>query len=80
MSGHSHSGALYVYNVKTGAHFLIETREADSEVLLVDDASIIYRVNDQIKQAPIVGGALGPSTILATGDAVSGVHWAFWGP
>ncbi len=80
MSGHSRSGALYVYNVKTGAHFLIETREADSEVLLVDDASIIYRINDQIKQAPINGGAVGPSTILAIGDAVSGVHWAFRGP
>ena len=77
MSGHNHSGKLFVSNQKTGVHYEIDTGEADSEVVWADDDHVLYRVNDQLLEARVDGGKLLRAAILASGDEVVQVHWVF---
>jgi hypothetical protein len=80
LSGHSHSGQLFISNQKIGAEYEIDTGEADSEVVLVTDEFVIYRVNDLLMRASIVGGKLDTPVVFAKGEEVAGTHWIFEGP
>jgi hypothetical protein len=71
------SGDLLVLNGISGASFRISTGEGDSEVLLVTDSSIFYRVDDALYRVNIEGTGLSPAVTLAKDPAVVQSHWAF---
>jgi hypothetical protein len=70
-------GELLVYNGVSGAKMTISTGQGDSEVLLVTDDAVFYRVNDELYRAPIVHGGLGQPVRIASGGEVVQAHWAF---
>ena len=78
-SGKYFPGVLFLINTQTGDYFPIRTDQGDSEILLVEGSAVYYRVNNQLLVASLQGKALGPSRVLAEGDAVPEVHWAFFG-
>jgi hypothetical protein len=76
-SGTYYPGDLAVINGLTGQTFHIHTGQGDSEVLLVDQTSIFYRVNDQIFQSEMKGGAVSEPVKVVEGPEIVQVHWAF---
>ena len=70
-------GELILYNAFSRATIKIKTGEADSEVLLVSDDAVFYRVNDVLYRCPLNGSALGESVVLASGGEIVQAHWAF---
>jgi hypothetical protein len=72
-------GELLIYNVMSHVKLRISTGQGDSEVLLVADQAVFYRVNDEIYRAAILDGALGNPVRLTAGGDTFQVHWAFLG-
>jgi hypothetical protein len=70
-------GELLIYNALSGATFQISTGEGDSEILLITDSAVYYRVNDELFRAELNGGGLGKPLAIASGDEVVQAHWAF---
>ncbi len=71
-------GTLYLLNVHTKNYIEWETGQGDSEILLVQDETVYYRVNDKIFKASIIDGEkLGESELLIQDDRVPDIHWAF---
>jgi hypothetical protein len=70
-------GKLHVYDVETERSYTITTDQGDSEILLIDDRVVYYRVSDRLYSVPIAGTGLGPAQLLATSDLVRDAHWAF---
>lgn len=76
-------GVLFLYNHKTGAYIEWDAMEngehqGDSEIILVQDNTVYYRINDKIYKAPIVNGEkLGEPELLVTDPRVPYIHWAF---
>jgi hypothetical protein len=70
-------GKLHVYDVDTERVFSITTNQGDSEILLIENSTVYYRVNDQIYAAPITERGLGRGRLLATDEAIRDAHWAF---
>jgi hypothetical protein len=70
-------GKLHIYDVETEKLFPLTTDQADSEVLLVENGLVYYRVLNQLYQAPISDRGIGPARLLATDDAILDAHWAF---
>jgi hypothetical protein len=81
--GDYYPGILFLYNVETKKYIEWKTLEngrpqGDSEVLLVQDETVYYRINDKIYKAPIENGnKLGNSKLLVQDDRVRDIHWAF---
>ncbi|MGC1483104.1 MAG: hypothetical protein WA789_04860 [Candidatus Acidiferrum sp.] len=71
-------GDLALLNLKTQLRIAVHTGEEDSEILGVEDDIVLYRVNDIIYQAKIVGDQLKDSTLVVKDDDVPEIHWAFW--
>jgi hypothetical protein len=72
-------GVLFLINVSTGRYLELRTDQGDSEILLVHDGTVYYRVNDTILSAPLQGDSVGKSKLLVQDRAIPDVHWAFWG-
>ncbi|REE00542.1 hypothetical protein [Marinoscillum furvescens] len=73
-------GILYFYNAYTKEYFELETNQADSEVILIKDNTVIYRTYDELYAAEIIKGQkLGKSKLLLKDDRVPDIHWAFFG-
>lgn len=72
-------GILILQNLADGRTIRIETRQEDSEILWAGVDSMLYRVNDQIYQARIVGDKLSDTTMIVKDDDVPEIHWVFWG-
>lgn len=70
-------GVLAVMNLDTGVQTTIETGVGDSEVVLVTDNAVYYRVDDTLYSRQIVGANLGNPTVVAHGSEIVQVHWAF---
>jgi hypothetical protein len=70
-------GRMHVYDVETTKTYTIETKQADSEVLLVENGTVYYRVNDRLYSVAITGVGLGTPRLLATSDVLRDTHWAF---
>ena len=76
-------GILYLYNMKTFKYiewdaFENGEHQGDSEILLVQDDTVYYRINDKIYSAVILNGEkLGEATLLVEDPRVPDVHWAF---
>lgn len=69
---------LVLQNLADGRKIRVETGQEDSEILWVDDDSVLYRVNDAIYQAKIVGDKLQGATLIVKDEDVPEVHWVFW--
>jgi hypothetical protein len=71
-------GILYLYNSVTNTYFEWNTGQGDSEILLVENNEVYYRVNDEIYKAPILDGKkLGKAKLLIKSEMVPDIHWAF---
>ena len=71
-------GVLVLYNLADGRKIRIITGQEDSEILDVSGDTVLYRVNDAIYTARILGNRLNQPTLLCKDDDVPEVHWAFW--
>lgn len=65
-------------NLGDGRKIRIETDQEDSEILWADDNSALYRVNDAIYQAQIIGDKLQDTTMIVKDQDVPEIHWVFW--
>ena len=71
-------GILYMINVRTENYIEWNTGQGDSEILLVENDEVYYRVNDEIFKASILKGRkLGKAKLLVKNDIVPDIHWAF---
>ncbi len=71
-------GNLFLYNIYSKNTFNIETSSGNSEILLIQDEIIYYRVKNKIYKAPIINGEkLGEPELLVTDPRVPDIHWAF---
>jgi len=71
-------GILYLLKVPTHKYIEWSTGQGDSEILLVQDEIVYYRINDKIYKAPILNGEkLGTPVLLVTDTRVPDIHWAF---
>lgn len=72
-------GILYFYNPSSKVYFELHTNQADSEVVLIQNNKVIYRVYDELYKADLVdGNRLGESRLLLKDDRVPDIHWAFY--
>ena len=71
-------GVLVLQNLQDNRRIRLETHQEDSEILFVSGDSVLYRVNDSIFRATIVGDALRDTSLLARDEDVPEVHWIFW--
>jgi hypothetical protein len=72
-----YSGELAVMNLDTGVQIKISTGSGDSEVVLVTDEDVYYRVDDTLYRSQIRGASLGAPSVVARGAEIAQVHWAF---
>jgi hypothetical protein len=70
-------GRLYLYDVDSGQTYTIVTNQGDSEVLLVENDIVYYRVSDRLYSAAITKTGLGEAKLLAASDVIRDAHWAF---
>jgi len=70
-------GKLDLYDVATEKMYHIVTNQGDSEILLVDNSTVYYRVSDRLYSAAIGKDGLEPAKLLATSESIRDVHWAF---
>lgn len=71
-------GVLILRDLVDGRKIRIETGQEDSEILRVENDVVLYRVNDSIYQARIVGSELKDTTLIVKDEDVPEIHWAFW--
>jgi hypothetical protein len=74
-------GILYLLNTDTEKYIEWETGQGDSEILLVQEEAVYYRVFDAIYKMLIVNGEkLGRAELLVKDNqVVPYIHWAFLG-
>jgi hypothetical protein len=77
LQGGAFPGHLMILDTDTMQQFLIDTKQGDSEVLLIEDGIVYYRAATRLYSAPIKDKTVGPSTLLATAEMVRDAHWAF---
>ena len=70
-------GKFHIYDVETEKVFPITTDQADSEILLVENGYVYYRVLNKLYAASISDEGIGMARLLATDDAILDAHWAF---
>jgi hypothetical protein len=73
-------GILFLYHVPSGRYIQWDTRQGDSEILLVENGEVYYRVNRSIYRATIGENAIGKPTPIVEADEVPDIHWVFHGP
>jgi hypothetical protein len=80
-SGFYRPGLLYLFNTETEKYIEWDTKQGDSEILLVQDEVAYYRVFDAIYQVAIIKGEkLGtPELLVKDKHMVPSIHWAFFG-
>jgi hypothetical protein len=71
-------GKLDLYDVNADKHYAITTNQGDSEIVLVDNNTVYYRVSDRLYSAAITNAGLSPAALLATSDIIRDAHWAFY--
>jgi len=70
-------GILHLYDAATERAYAITTNQGDSEILLVENGTVYYRVTNRLYSAAIEGAVLGAAKLLATDDLIEDAHWAF---
>ena len=71
------TGLLHIINPIQNIHIQLDTKAPDSEVLLIENGQVIYRVEDKIYSAKINGAKLTAPTLLVQSDEIPAIHWAF---
>jgi hypothetical protein len=71
-------GVLVLQNLADGREIRIETGQEDSQVLSVEGDTLLYRINDTIYQARIVGDQLKDAAVVVKDEDVPEIHWVFW--
>src|SRR5579875_148338 len=71
-------GTLVLENLHNDRKITIQTGQEDSEILWVGNDQVLYRVNDAIYQAQIVGDKIQNPTLVVKDDDVPEIHWVFW--
>jgi len=80
------TGILYLYNIDTGNYIEWQATEegqpqGDSEILLVKNNTVYYRVNDKIYKRTIISNSkVGERVLLVQDDRAPSIHWAFISP
>mgnify|MGYP004450260663 FL=1 len=71
-------GDLFLYHVKTHKMIQWNTGHGDSEILMLKDETVYYRVNDKIYKATILKHKeLGDSELIIQNSLIADVHWMF---
>jgi hypothetical protein len=70
-------GRLHLFNVDTEKTLTIETKQADSEVLLIDRNVIYYRADTRLFSAEITDGKVSNARVIADAEYIRDAHWAF---
>ena len=70
-------GSLHLYDVRTQRHYTIETRQSDSEILLIQDNDVYYRISDRLYRAGLRVDSLTPGRQIAKSEIIRDAHWAF---
>jgi hypothetical protein len=70
-------GRLHLYDLDSEKVYTIETKQGDSEVLLVEDGTVYYRVSDRLYSAHIATSGVSGGRLLTTNEAIRDAHWAF---
>jgi hypothetical protein len=70
-------GRLHLFDVETDRVFTIDTKQGDSEILLVEDGIMYYRISDRLCSAHVTDKGIGGAHLLAKDEAIRDVHWAF---
>jgi hypothetical protein len=73
-------GTMHLYDIKSKRKYTIQTGQGDSEILLVDGATVYYRVNDNLYRNTIGKDSLGTAVPIASSADIQLAHWAFLGP
>jgi hypothetical protein len=71
-------GILSLFNVQTQDYIEWETNQGDSEILLIEDNFVYYRVFDEIYKAHIGYKQLENVTLIIKDIHVPEIHWAFF--
>jgi hypothetical protein len=78
------TGKLFLYHIDTQQYLEWNATQygeiqADSEILLIQDEKVYFRVNDALYVRDIIDGkALGEPTLLVKEETVPYVHWLFF--
>jgi hypothetical protein len=70
-------GRLHLFDIDTGKMRTIETKQGDSEILLVEGDTIYYRVADRLYSASIEASGIGAPKQLARDEIIRDSHYAF---
>jgi hypothetical protein len=70
-------GRLHLYNIETERLDTIVTNQGDSEILLIENDTVYYRVSDRLYSAPITEKGIGAAKLIAKDDLIRDSHWAF---
>lgn len=71
-------GQLFVYDTDLRKLLSWDTSQGDSEILLIDDGEIVYRVYNKLFSRKIEDGKLSTEKFLIQDDIIKDVHWAFY--
>ncbi|MGH9475300.1 MAG: hypothetical protein ACRD1C_03085 [Terriglobales bacterium] len=72
-------GIVWLRNLADRRVIELNTHIRDTEVLAIEpDGTLLYRCDNKIYQSRIMGKLLAPAKLIAQGDDVPEVHWAFW--
>lgn len=72
-------GKLIFQNLSNDKKLILDTGQEDSEALAVSSAGeVVYRVNDTIYSAKIVGDQITSTAPVVKDIDVPEIHWAFW--
>ncbi len=71
-------GKLFVINTQTWQKYEWETQQGDSEILLVDEETVYYRVYDSIFKRKLYKSSLGIEEFIVKQERnVPDIHWMF---
>lgn len=70
-------GVLMLKSLRSDQYYEIKANNPDSEILLIDGNQVIYRDADEIRTAYIKNGQIEKGTLIARGEHVMSIHWAF---
>lgn len=70
-------GLTLLFNAETGQVGKLYGGNADSEVLLIQNGAVYYRVGDAIHEGAITSDGVKYERTLAKADVIQNAHWAF---
>ncbi len=73
-------GEIFLYDTSTGKNYTIRTGDIESEVLLIENDRVYYRIKDRLYRSDIGQGRVEEPVLLAQDPALTSVYWAFSGP